>query len=189
MTIPAAPRRLASFQREVEAMKGLRFSGALLIAMCVMTCAAAQTPQPAEAEHPRAKFGDPAQYEARDLPATRGDLLTLQRAAELLASETAWNRNDDRQCADDEANNKRSLYCALERASRDVHGTHDPRVVTNHRRIALQEVRFTIEDATQGRQLNHRLMDFNNLPETDFADIQGVLTRATERVRARVPRE
>ncbi len=170
-------------------MKGLRSCCTVLMAMCVMTCAAAQTTQAAEAEHPRAKFGDPAQYEARDLPATREDLLTLQRAAELLDSEAVWNRNDDRQCADDETNNQRSLYCALERASRDVQGTHDPRMVANHRRIALQEVRFAIEDATQGRQLNHRLMDFNNLPETDFADIQAVLTRATERVRARLPRE
>lgn len=170
-------------------MRGLSSCCTLVMAMCVMTCAAAQTTKAAEEEHPRAKFGDPAQYEARDLPATREDLLTLERAAELLDSEAVWNRDDDRQCADDEANNKRSLYCALERASRDVHGTHDPRMVANHRRIALQEVRFAIEDATGGRQLNHRLMDFNNLPDTDFADIQGVLTRATERVRARLPRE
>lgn len=170
-------------------MNPLRYCCTLLMAMCVMTCAAAQTPEPTAAEHPRAKFGDPVQYEVRDLPATREDLLTLQRASELLDSEAAWNRNDDRQCADDEANNKRSLYCALERASRDVQGTHDPRVVANHRRVALQEVRFAIEDATQGRQLNHRLMDFNNLPDTDFADIQGVLAQATERVRARLPVE
>jgi hypothetical protein len=32
-------------------------------------------------------------------------------------------------------------------------------------------------------------MDFNNLPDTTFADIQRVLAQATERVRARLPAE
>lgn len=85
--------------------------------------------------------------------------------------------------------NKRSLYCALQRASADSYGSHDPTRVADHRRVALQEVRFAVEEATRGRELNHRLMDFNNLPETTFADIQRVLARATERVRARLPVE
>jgi hypothetical protein len=52
--------------------------------------------------------------------------------------------------------------------------------------VALQEVRFAVEEATRGRELNHRLMDFNNLPETTLADIRHVLAQATARVRARL---
>jgi hypothetical protein len=163
---------------------------ALLVACCLAVCAsaAAQT-QATPSPQARDKFGDPAQYETTDLPVTVNDLRTLERAAELLDSESAWNRNDDRQCADDEAMNKRSLYCALQRASADAYGSHDPARVADHRRVALQEVRFAVQEATRGRELNHRLMDFNNLPDTTFADIQRVLAQATERVRARLPAE
>ncbi len=159
----------------------------LLFACCLAACATgeakAQVTVPAQS---RDKFGDPAQYEVRDLPVTVQDLQTLERAAALLASESAWNRNDDRQCADDEAMDKRSLFCALQRASADVYGSHDPYKVADHRRVALQEVRFAVEEATRGRELNHRLMDFNNLPDTTLADIQRVLAQATARVQARL---
>ena len=104
----------------------------------------------------------------------------------MLGSESAWNRNDDRRCADDEAMDKRSLFCALQRASADVCGSHDPNKIADHRRVALQEVRFAVEEATRGRELNHRLMDFNNLPDTALADIQRVLAQATTRVQARL---
>ena len=43
-----------------------------------------------------------------------------------------------------------------------------------------------MEEATRGRELNHRLMDFNNLPETTLADVQRVVAQATARVRARL---
>ena len=147
------------------------------------TQVAAEATAPAQS---RDKFGDPAQYEVRDLPVTVQDLQTLERAAALLGSESAWNRNDDRQCADDEAMDKRSLFCALQRASADVYGSHDPYKIADHRRVALQEVRFAVEEATRGRELNHRLMDFNNLPDTTLADIKHVLAQATTRVRARL---
>lgn len=163
----------------------------LMFACCLAACATVQpkTQAAGEATVPapsRDKFGDPAQYEVRDLPVTVQDLQTLERASELLGSESAWNRNDDRRCADDEAMQRRSLYCALQRASADVYGSHDPYKVADHRRVALQEVRFAVEEATRGRELNHRLMDFNNLPETTLADIKHVLAQATARVRARL---
>ncbi len=159
----------------------------LLLSYSLVACASNGPQTPAtQSASPRDKFGDPAQYEARDLPVTDNDLRTLERAAELLASDSGWNRNDDRRCADDEAANKRSLYCALERASADTYGSHDPARVSDHRRVALQEVRFAVEEATRGRELNHRLMDFNNLPETTLADVQRVVAQATARVRARL---
>jgi hypothetical protein len=55
-----------------------------------------------------------------------------------------------------------------------------------HRRAALQEVRFAIEEVAKGREFEHRLMDFNNLPETRLADVHRVLDVAAARVRARL---
>jgi hypothetical protein len=56
----------------------------------------------------------------------------------------------------------------------------------DHRRAALQEVRFAVEDATRGRDFEHRLRDFNNLPETRLADVKRVLQVAKTRVTARL---
>ena len=121
-----------------------------------------------------------AELEQRDQPVSADDLRILTNAAELLKDESVWNRADDRECADDEKTGKRSLFCALQKACIDVLGAYD------HRRIALQEVRFAVEDATRGQDFEHRLMDYNNLPSTRLADIQAVLRLATERVKARL---
>ena len=118
--------------------------------------------------------------ERRDQPVTADDVRILTKAAELLKDESAWNRADDRECTDDEATGKRSLFCALQKACIEVLGKYD------HRRVALQEVRFAVEDATRGRDFEHRLRDFNNLPTTRLADIQAVLKVAMDRVRSRL---
>jgi hypothetical protein len=120
------------------------------------------------------------ELERRDLPVTPEDVRILLKADELLKDESVWNRKDDRECVDDEAAGKRSLFCALQKACIDVLGAYD------HRRAALQEVRFAVEDATRGQQFEHRLRDFNNLPTTKFADIKNVLKVATDRLRARL---
>lgn len=135
------------------------------------------TPQTQPAPHITATSDD---LERRDRPATDDDLRILLKAHELLNTDAAWNRKDDRECADDEAAGKRSLFCALQKACIDVLGVYD------HRRVALQEVRFAVEDATRGRDFEHRLRDFNNLPTTHLADVQRVLDVATDRVRARL---
>ena len=130
--------------------------------------------------------------ESRNQPATADDLRILRRADALLGDASAWNRHDDRVCDDDEASGKRSLFCALQKADREILGEYQ------HRNVALQEVRFAIQDATRDRQtemairalrrfsLPHRLMDFNNLPETRFEDVKQVLRVASERVAARL---
>ena len=120
------------------------------------------------------------ELERRDQPVSDDDLRILARADELLGEPSIWNRADDRECADDESTGKRSLFCALQRACIDVLGVYD------HRRVALQEVRFAVEDATRGQDFAHRLMDFNNLRSTQFTDIKEVLRVATERVRERL---
>jgi hypothetical protein len=128
--------------------------------------------------------------ESRDQPATADDLRILRRADALLGDASVWNRHDDRVCDDDEASGKRSLFCALQKADREILGEYQ------HRNVALQEVRFVIQDATRQTEmviralrrfsLPHRLMDFNNLPETRFEDVKQVLRVASERIAARL---
>lgn len=120
------------------------------------------------------------ELEQRDRPVTDEDVSILQKAAGLLTREAEWNRQDDRECSDDEATGRRSLFCALQKACIDVLGTYD------HRRVALQEVRFAVEDATRSQDFEHRLRDFNNLPGTTLADVRKVLQVATLRVQARL---
>ena len=72
------------------------------------------------------------------------------------------------------------MFCALQKACIDVLGAYD------HRRVALQEVRFAVEDATRGRDFEHRLRDFNNLPTTRLTDIKRILQVAAERVKSRL---
>lgn len=120
------------------------------------------------------------ELEQRDRPVTDEDLLILSRADEILKDESVWNRNDDRECDDDESTGRRSLFCALQKACIEVLGKYD------HRRAALQEVRFAVEDATRGRDFEHRLRDFNNLPETRLVDVKKVLKVATDRVNSRL---
>jgi len=121
--------------------------------------------------------------ERRDRPVTADDLRIVTRTKALLQNDQVWNRNDDRECTDDESSGKRSLFCALQKATIEVLGEYD------HRRAALQEVRFAIEDATRGQDFDHRLRDYNNLPQTKLSDIWRVLDVATERIRARVPKQ
>src|SRR5262245_5724739 len=138
-----------------------------LLALCLLFaalvgCATAPTPA----------------YEDRDQPVSIQDVEILDRADALLADESDWNRQDTRECAPDAKT--LSLFCALQKASVETLGAYD------HRRVALQEVRFAIEDVSGGREFEHRLMDFNNLPETTFGDIKKVLAIARAKVAARL---
>ena len=119
-------------------------------------------------------------HERADQPVTAEDLRILERADALLKDEASWNRNDDKQCDDDNASRKWSLYCAIEAACSEVVGSCE------HTRAASQEVRFAIEEAAPGKMFEGRLMGFNNLPETRFADVKRVLRVATARVKARL---
>ena len=80
-----------------------------------------------------------------------------------------------------EANNF-SLYCALERATREVSGDFE------HRGAAMQEARFVIEKVAPDwqRKYNHRLMDYNNDPATTFGDIQTVFRLLEQRISKRL---
>lgn len=114
----------------------------------------------------------------RARPADGADLAILERAGEILASPDLWDRHDDRQCADSDTTY--SLFCALQKASKEILGAYE------HRRTALQEVRFAIEDARPGLEYEHRLMDFNDAQDTSFDDVKAVLAKAATRVRERL---
>jgi hypothetical protein len=114
----------------------------------------------------------------RDQRVTNEDLRILRRADSILASGAVWNRRDTRIC--NPTDKTWSLFCALEKASLEVLGEY------RHREVALQEIRFAVEDATKGTEFAHRLMDYNNLPSTKFEDIKRVLGVATSRVAARL---
>jgi hypothetical protein len=102
------------------------------------------------------------------------DIQIIDRARQLLANESDWNRRDDRSCP--AGATKVSLFCALQLASRDVTGEY------RHRRTALEEVRLALESTTLGRKYEHRLMDFNNDPQTQLKDIWAVLAMARSKL-------
>ena len=97
------------------------------------------------------------------------DLKIVERADVILSDPSKWNRHDDRECNDDIANATYSLYCALYKASLDIAGVYI------HRRPAMEIVRRIIDKYGQGRVKHHRLMDWNNHPDTTFAEVKKVL--------------
>lgn len=115
---------------------------------------------------------------AHDRIVDASDLAILDHALVLMTTDSQWNRADTRQC--DPADTKVTLFCALQKASMEVLGQYE------HRRAALQEVRFAVEEATVGRQYEHRLRDFNNDPHTTLADLRSVIAVARQRVAARL---
>ncbi len=115
---------------------------------------------------------------AHDRIVDASDLAILDRSLALITTESQWNRADTRLC--DPLDTRFTLYCALQKASTEVLGRYE------HRRAALQQVRFAVEEATVGRQYEHRLRDFNNDPHTTLADLRSVVAIARQRVAARL---
>ena len=115
--------------------------------------------------------------ENRNLVFDSLDLKIIERADSILSSPLKWHKQDDRECADDIANGKYSLYCSLYKASIDITGEYV------HRRSGMQIVRFIIEKYEKGRVKEHRLMDWNNHPDTTFEEIKKVLRESIETVK------
>ena len=124
-------------------------------------------------------FGLPG-YEKRDIQVTIMDLEILEKAKNLLINTENWSKDELRTC---DSNPPYNLYCALEKASIIVDGKYI------HRRPALQEVRFTIDDKYKNRWKVHRLADFNKHPITTHNDIINVLNEAIERVKRKLSSE
>jgi hypothetical protein len=116
----------------------------------------------------------------RSVQVSKQDEQILLRAEELLKDESQWNRHDERWCVDDEKTGKRSLFCALQRATVEVLGKYQ------HRQAALEYVRLVIKELTPNAAYSHRLMDYNNDPTTTHADIRRVLETALAEVRSKM---
>jgi hypothetical protein len=110
-------------------------------------------------------------------PVAKADLLIMKRAGEILASEAVWNRADNRVCPDNAKTF--SLYCALEKASKELS-------TFEHRSAVMQETRFVIDEIAPNRNYEHRLMNYNNDPSTTFADIKKVMRLVEERIAAKL---
>jgi hypothetical protein len=114
-----------------------------------------------------------------EAPGSDLDAGILRRARELLASEAAWDRQDDRACA--RTDGVLSLYCALRQATVDVTGGF------HHRRPALQAARRIVAERSVGRDYAHRLQDYNNDPRTSLADLHALLDEALAAVTGERP--
>ena len=115
--------------------------------------------------------------ENRHLTFDSSDLRIIQRADSILSDPSKWNKQDDRECIDDITNGKFSLFCSLYKASFDIAGEYI------HRRSAMQIVRFTLEKYENDRVKEHRLMDWNNHPDTTFKEVKEVLKESMEAVK------
>jgi len=115
-------------------------------------------------------------------PVSKADVQIVQRAREILNSESKWNRADTRKCP--AAAKTFSLYCALEKATDEVSGKFE------HRGAVMQEARFVIDEiAPNAKSYKHRLMDYNNDPTTTFVDIQKFFRLLQERISKRLAKE
>jgi hypothetical protein len=110
-----------------------------------------------------------------EAPPSQIDLEIFLAARELLHDEEVWDREDDRDCENDES--LISLYCALARATADKMGRYQ------HRQPAMQAVRRVIALEWQERVVDHRLMNFNNDPRTSLGDIRRLFDLAETSLR------
>jgi hypothetical protein len=113
----------------------------------------------------------------RQLPPTQADTQILQRAVALLPNIDAWNRQDNRTCPPNAP--KLSLFCALMQATTEISGG------VHYRQPAMQAVREVLNEVGKSRTKLHRLMDYNNHPDTTLDDIHGLLRIAQERLKTR----
>jgi hypothetical protein len=107
----------------------------------------------------------------------REELAVIRRARASLSAARDWNHRDTGTCS---TSRRVSLHCALEQAARAERV--QPAVLD----AALQEARLVIWDVVVSREFDHPLMDYNNAPETGFADIQRVLRWVQTRVNRRL---
>ena len=84
------------------------------------------------------------------------DLRIVLRARQILVSESVWNRADTRECPADLK--VFSLYCALEKATKDITGGF------HHRGIVMEAARAAIDEVAPKADYEHRLMGYNQRP-------------------------
>jgi hypothetical protein len=113
----------------------------------------------------------------KTLPPTQDDIKIIQRAIALIPSEALWNKADDRQCPKGQI--KLSVFCALTQATQEIAGG------IHYRQPAAQAVREVVNEVGGKRVGKHRLMDYNNHPDTTLAEIHTMLRMAQAKVEKR----
>jgi len=101
---------------------------------------------------------------------TSADIQIIKRVREILDSPSKWNRASSQVCPPDARTF--GLYCAFEKASREVKGNFDGGGA------AIEEVRALIDQ----KKYPARLVDYNNDPAVTFADIQKLLQLVEDRL-------
>jgi hypothetical protein len=115
---------------------------------------------------------------SRQVRPNADDLAIIDRALALVPTTEVWNKNDNRQCPPGQS--KLSLFCALMQATTDISGG------VHYRQPAMQAVREELNLVDKSRIKTHRIMDFNNHPDTTLAEVHALLKRAKERVKENV---
>jgi len=96
----------------------------------------------------------------QDTSSSEVDLRIVRRAADLVNSPAKWSRNDTGTCPGEAK--AYSVRCALEKATSDI---------SPEERIPMHEARELV-DAIAPKKYSSRLIEFNNDPDTTFADVQ-----------------
>jgi very-short-patch-repair endonuclease len=113
----------------------------------------------------------------RQLPPTADDLKIIERALALIPNKDVWNKEDNRQCPTGQT--KVSLFCAMMQATTEVSGG------VHYRQPAMQAVREVLNEVGGDRVKLHRIMDYNNHPDTTLEEIHALLRRAEAKLKAR----
>jgi hypothetical protein len=111
---------------------------------------------------------------SRQVRPTADDLAIIDRAIALIPSADVWNKNDNRVCPSGAP--KLSLFCALMQATTEISGG------VHYRQPAMQATREELNLVDKSRIKTHRIMDYNNHPDTTLQEIHSLLLRARARV-------
>jgi hypothetical protein len=112
-------------------------------------------------------------------PVTGADLQIVKRAREILGSPSNWDRADTQACP--AAAPSFSLFCAFERAAREVTGAFE------NRAAGIEEARLVVNEIAPNRdKYQSRLTDFNNDAATTFDDVQKLFQLVEERIGKRL---
>jgi len=106
------------------------------------------------------------EWQGTYFPVSETDLAIVEKARQILEAQDQRNVNGDRNCDDDLASSRFSVFCALYVASVEIDGVY------RHRRPALQAARDSLWERFPG-EYAHLLRDINNntiISDEELAD-------------------
>jgi len=112
-------------------------------------------------------------------PVSDVDLAIIEKAKQILESQDHRNVNGDRNCDDDLASSRYSVFCALYFASIEVDGVY------RHRRPAMHAARDSLWDRFPG-DYAHMLRDINNNKSISDEELVVTLDVAYKALQAKI---